>query len=195
MFVCDPKKGQPPHRGKGRKGSSVTCSQTVYLVNSGSEANELALLLARLHTGHQDVISIQNGYHGLTGNLLKLTAMSVVMCSNLCAGQSIHHAMCPDVFKGIWGGKMCRDSPVQTHRSCECDRRTCQAADKYYQQLEDMFAYSVPRGRVAGFFAESIQVGRLSWRTGRGPDVRAQTRARTRSHALCLVGGLLHTGE
>lgn len=158
--------------------------QTVYLVNSGSEANELAMLLARLHTGNQDVISIQNGYHGVTGNLQKLTAMSAVRSGNLSAGQSIHHAMCPDVFKGIWGGKKCRDSPVQTHRSCECDRRTCRAADKYYQQLEDMFAYSVPCGRVAGFFAESIQVGRLSSCTSRGPDLRVRTRC-------SLVGELL----
>ncbi|XP_001947837.2 alanine--glyoxylate aminotransferase 2, mitochondrial isoform X1 [Acyrthosiphon pisum] len=131
--------------------------KTVYLVNSGSEANELAMQLVRLHTGNQDVLSIQNCYHGVSGNLHGLTALASVKYNNMSAGNFIHHAMCPDVFKGIWGGKKCRDSPVQTQRSCECDRVRCHAADKYYEQLEDIFSYSIPRGKVAGFFAESIQ--------------------------------------
>lgn len=28
--------------------------------------------------------------------------------------------MCPDVFRGPWGGSYCRDSPVQTVRKCSC---------------------------------------------------------------------------
>lgn len=28
--------------------------------------------------------------------------------------------MCPDVFRGPWGGSYCRDSPVQTVRKCGC---------------------------------------------------------------------------
>lgn len=130
----------------------------MYLVNSGSEANELAMQLAWLHSGNQDIISIQNSYHGVSGNLQGLTALSTARFNDLPTGRFIHHAMCPDVFKGIWGGKKCRDSPVQTQRSCECDAGSCRAADKYYEQLEDMFAYSLPCGKVAGFFAESIQV-------------------------------------
>jgi 4-aminobutyrate aminotransferase-like enzyme len=35
------------------------------------------------------------------------------------AGFGIHHAMNPDPYKGIFGGKNCRDSPVQTQRNCE----------------------------------------------------------------------------
>ncbi|KAF4531767.1 hypothetical protein B566_EDAN017135 [Ephemera danica] len=50
-----------------------------------------------------------------------------------------------------------QDSPVQTTRKCNCSPNNCEAADKYYQQLEEVFKYSLPRGRVAGFFAESIQ--------------------------------------
>jgi len=111
----------------------------VYLVNSGSEANELAMQLVRLHTGNQDVLSIQNCYHGVSGNLHGLTALASAKYNNMSAGHFIHHAMCPDVFKGIWGGRKCRDSPVQTQRSCECDRVRCRAADKYYEQLEDIF--------------------------------------------------------
>lgn len=38
----------------------------VYFTNSGSESNDLALFLARLATGNYEMLSIQNGYHGLT---------------------------------------------------------------------------------------------------------------------------------
>lgn len=40
--------------------------KVVYLVNSGSEANDLALFLARLSTGNYEMLSIQNGYHGMS---------------------------------------------------------------------------------------------------------------------------------
>lgn len=40
--------------------------KVAYLVNSGSEANDLALLLARLSTGNYEMLSIQNGYHGMS---------------------------------------------------------------------------------------------------------------------------------
>ena len=36
----------------------------VYLVNSGSEANDLAIQMARLYTGNYDVLSLRNAYHG-----------------------------------------------------------------------------------------------------------------------------------
>ena len=40
---------------------------TVLLVNTGSEANELALRMARTATGHQDVLAVRGAYHGWTG--------------------------------------------------------------------------------------------------------------------------------
>lgn len=45
-----------------------------YFTNSGSEANELAILSAREHTGNTDVIAVRNGYHGGTSNTMGLTA-------------------------------------------------------------------------------------------------------------------------
>lgn len=48
----------------------------VYFVNSGSEANDLALFLARLSTGNFDVISLQNAYHGMSYGTMGLTANS-----------------------------------------------------------------------------------------------------------------------
>ena len=35
-----------------------------YFVNSGSEANDLAVMMARAYTGHDDVVGVRNGYHG-----------------------------------------------------------------------------------------------------------------------------------
>ena len=40
----------------------------VYLVNSGSEANDLAIMMARLYTGNYDIISLRNSYHGKRSN-------------------------------------------------------------------------------------------------------------------------------
>ena len=40
---------------------------TVFLVNTGSEATELALRLARTATGRSDVLAVRGAYHGWTG--------------------------------------------------------------------------------------------------------------------------------
>lgn len=40
--------------------------QVAYFVNSGSEANDLAVLMARLHTGNYDLVALRNCYHGLS---------------------------------------------------------------------------------------------------------------------------------
>lgn len=63
-----------------------------------------------------------------------------------------------DPYRGEWGGKQCRDSPIQTTRSCNCSPGQCVASGKYVDQLEEVLRYSAPKGRVGGFFAESIQV-------------------------------------
>lgn len=52
-------------------GSGLTVS---YFTNSGSEANEIAILSCREFTGNADVISLRNGYHGGTQGAMSLTA-------------------------------------------------------------------------------------------------------------------------
>ncbi len=49
--------------------------QVTYFTNTGSETNDLATMMARLHTGHFDLISLRNGYHGGTQTTMGLTAM------------------------------------------------------------------------------------------------------------------------
>ena len=43
-----------------------------YLTNSGSEANEMAVLTARLSTGQQIMVALKHGYHGGTTTPLSL---------------------------------------------------------------------------------------------------------------------------
>lgn len=38
----------------------------VYFVNSGSEANDMAIMLARLYTGNWDMVCLRNAYHGMS---------------------------------------------------------------------------------------------------------------------------------
>ncbi|KAK2722480.1 alanine--glyoxylate aminotransferase 2, mitochondrial-like [Artemia franciscana] len=129
--------------------------KVVYFVNSGSEANDLAMLMARLYTGANDIISLRNAYHGMSPWTMQLTAHSTWKYNVATGG--VHQAKNPDPYRGEWGGKRCRDSPVQTTRSCECAEGQCLASEKYVEELEEVLRYSVPKGKVAGFFAESIQ--------------------------------------
>uniref|UniRef100_A0A3P9CXA4 Alanine--glyoxylate aminotransferase 2, mitochondrial n=1 Tax=Maylandia zebra TaxID=106582 RepID=A0A3P9CXA4_9CICH len=110
--------------------------KVIYLTNSGSEANELVMLMARLHTGNFDIITF------------RLTQLTWFLPNK--------QTMCPDVFRGPWGGSYCRDSPVQSIRQCSCAQGACIANKHYIEQLEETFATSVP-SQIAAFFGEPIQ--------------------------------------
>jgi 4-aminobutyrate aminotransferase-like enzyme len=45
-----------------------------FFVNSGSEANELALRLARAHTNARDMIVLEHAYHGNTTTLIDMAS-------------------------------------------------------------------------------------------------------------------------
>ncbi|XP_040052838.2 alanine--glyoxylate aminotransferase 2, mitochondrial-like [Gasterosteus aculeatus] len=129
--------------------------KVIYLTNSGSEANDLAMLMARLHTGNFDIITFRGSYHGGTQQTMGLTSNSPYKYP-VATTSGCTHAMSPDVFRGPWGGSHCRDSPVQTIRECSCAQGHCTANDLYIGQLRETFATSVP-SRIAGLFAEPIQ--------------------------------------
>ncbi|XP_063700685.1 alanine--glyoxylate aminotransferase 2, mitochondrial [Culicoides brevitarsis] len=129
----------------------------VYFVNSGSEANDLAMSLSRMYTGNFDVISLRNAYHGGSPYTLGLTAHDTYKYPIPGVNNGIIHAMNADPYKGIWGGSNCRDCPVQTDRKCDCGPNGCQAGKNYIKELGEVFKYSLPKGRVAAMFAESIQ--------------------------------------
>jgi alanine-glyoxylate transaminase/(R)-3-amino-2-methylpropionate-pyruvate transaminase len=108
-----------------------------YFVNSGSEANDLALLMARAFTGNFDVIALRNGYHGGNMSCMGLTSHSTWKF-NVPHSFGVHHAMTPDPYRGAWG-------------------RTDPAAGKNYAaDVKSLIDYA-SSGQVAGFIAESIQ--------------------------------------
>ena len=45
----------------------------VFMVNSGSEANDLALRLARAYTGNRDVITVDHAYHGNVTSIVEVS--------------------------------------------------------------------------------------------------------------------------
>ncbi|KAM3955870.1 alanine--glyoxylate aminotransferase 2, mitochondrial-like [Aphomia sociella] len=127
--------------------------KVVYFVNSGTEANDLATLLARTYTGNDDIISLQSSYHGYSSAMLGLTG---AQCYRLpvTVPTGYHHAMLPDPYRGIWGG--CRDSISQVTGACSCPG-DCVTSDKYVHQLNELISHSIPSKGVAALFAESIQ--------------------------------------
>lgn len=49
--------------------------KVVYFVNSGTEANELAMLMARLYSGNLNMIALRNAYHGGSAGTIGLTGL------------------------------------------------------------------------------------------------------------------------
>lgn len=72
----------------------------VYFVNSGSEANELALRLARTYTARQEIISLDWGYHGNTGGLIDISPYKFARKGGNGAGTYTHIAELPDPYRG-----------------------------------------------------------------------------------------------
>ena len=73
---------------------------TVYFVNSGSEANELALRIARTISNRQHMIAVQHGYHGNTSGCIDVS--SYKFDGNGGRGRPEHTILVdmPDPFRG-----------------------------------------------------------------------------------------------
>jgi 4-aminobutyrate aminotransferase-like enzyme len=83
----------------------------VYLVCSGSEANELALRLARSHTGRDQVVVVDTAYHGNTNALIDLSPYKFNGPGGRGKPAHVHVAPTPDVFRGGFrGGEDVRDA-------------------------------------------------------------------------------------
>jgi alanine-glyoxylate transaminase/(R)-3-amino-2-methylpropionate-pyruvate transaminase len=108
-----------------------------YFVNSGSEANDLALLMARASTGNYDAIALRNGYHGGNASGMGMTAHSVWKY-NVPHSFGVHHTLAPYPFRGSFGYD------------------DTDAGKKYADDVKDIIDTATP-GKVAAFIAESIQ--------------------------------------
>jgi 4-aminobutyrate aminotransferase-like enzyme/Ser/Thr protein kinase RdoA (MazF antagonist) len=73
-----------------------------YFVNSGSEANELALRLARTHTGREDIIVLENAYHGHTSTLIDISPYKFDGPGGQGQKPWVHVAPLADDYRGIY---------------------------------------------------------------------------------------------
>ena len=108
-----------------------------YFTNSGSEANDLAILMARAFTGNYDVLALRNCYHGGSMQTMGLTSHHTWKF-NVPHSFGVHHALFPDRLRGPYG----YDDP--------------EAGPKYAADVQNLIEFGTP-GKVAAFIAESIQ--------------------------------------
>ncbi|MEP6603974.1 MAG: aminotransferase class III-fold pyridoxal phosphate-dependent enzyme [Spartobacteria bacterium] len=108
-----------------------------YFVNSGSEANDLALLMARAYTGNYDIIALRNAYHGGNASTMGLTAHRTWKF-NVPHSFGVHHAIAADPYRGRWG------------------RDDVDAGKNYADDVKEVLNFATS-GQVAAFIAESIQ--------------------------------------
>ena len=108
-----------------------------YFTNSGSEANDLAILMARAATGNFDVLALRNCYHGGGMQTMGLTSHHTWKF-NVPHSFGVHHAIFPDRLRGPYG----YDDP--------------DAGPKYAADVKNLIEFGTP-GKVAAFIAESIQ--------------------------------------
>lgn len=111
----------------------------VFLVNSGSEALELALQLTRRFTERRDVVALEGAYHGWTTEMFELCTMPADRPNwRHELAPYVHIAQCPDWFRGPYGA----------------DR------EPYVTSLFDACQRAATNGGLAGFVHEPISGSR-----------------------------------
>ena len=105
----------------------------VHFMNSGAEAIDMALLLARSYTGNNDVISLTNSYHGATFGAQSVTGISGFR-HNVALMGGIQFSPVPDQYRGIHG----------------------EGTAPYLDDLDRTIHYATS-GKIAGMFIEPVQ--------------------------------------
>ncbi|MGI8905042.1 MAG: aspartate aminotransferase family protein [Candidatus Sumerlaeaceae bacterium] len=114
------------------KGLEVT-----YFTNSGSEANDLAIQMARLYTNNHEVIALRNCYHGGSPQAMGLTS-HYTWKYPLPQGFGVHHAAAPDPYRSEYTG-----TPEEI-------------ASQSARNIEEVIKFSTP-GKIAAFICEPVQ--------------------------------------
>ncbi|ESO87161.1 hypothetical protein LOTGIDRAFT_210543 [Lottia gigantea] len=117
----------------------------VYFTNSGSEANDLALRLAKHHTKQSDMIVLEGAYHG---HVISLIDLSTYKLDDMKDGvhnkpKSVHMVACPDIYRG-------------KYRDDEHPKEDL--AKLYADDVKELIDVIHNHGdTVSGFIAESMQ--------------------------------------
>jgi 4-aminobutyrate aminotransferase-like enzyme len=108
-----------------------------FLTNSGTEANEMAIQLARMYTGNFEVVALRHGYSGRSALAQSLTGQNTWRKS-LPGGLGVVHALNPYCYRCPLG---------KTYPSCEV------ACAKDVEAV----IQTTTSGQIAAFIAEPIQ--------------------------------------
>jgi 4-aminobutyrate aminotransferase-like enzyme/Ser/Thr protein kinase RdoA (MazF antagonist) len=109
-----------------------------YFVNSASEANELALRLARAYTRQRDMIVLEAAYHGNTTSLIDISPYKHAGPGGTGAPDWVHVAPLPDDYRGPY------------------KRGDATAGAKYAATVGEIVEAAHARGRgIAAFIAET----------------------------------------
>ena len=133
-----------------------------YFVNSGSEANELALRLARAYTGARDMVVLDAAYHGNTTTLIEISPYKFNGPGGEGAPGWVHVAPIPDDYRGEYK----RADPL--------------AGEKYAAAVGALLDDARARGRrIAAFICETCPSvgGQIVPPPGYLPAVYRQVRA------------------
>ena len=140
-----------------------------FFVNSGSEANELALRLARTHTAKEDVIVLEHAYHGHTSTLIDISPYKFNGPGGSGKKPWVHVAPLADDFRGRYR------------------REDKQAGAKYARDVEEILERARAEGRgVAAYIAETLPSvgGQIVF----PPDYLAEVyRHLRRADAVCIA--------
>jgi len=111
-----------------------------FFVNSGSEANELALRLARTHTGSRDLVVLDHAYHGNTTTMIDISPYKHDGPGGSGPPAWVHKVPLPDLYRGLYRAE---------------DE---QASEKYVSHVSEVVE-RIGRGNrdnLCGFIAESL---------------------------------------
>jgi 4-aminobutyrate aminotransferase-like enzyme/Ser/Thr protein kinase RdoA (MazF antagonist) len=140
-----------------------------FFVNSGSEANELALRLARAHTRREDVIVLEHAYHGNTTTLIDISPYKFNGPGGTDRKPWVHVAPLPDDYRGA-------------HR-----REDPAAGKKYAAAVGEILDDLQTQGRrPAAFIAETLPSvgGQIVFPPGYLGDAFARVRA---AGGICIA--------
>lgn len=73
-----------------------------FVVNSGSEANELAMRIAKTYTNQRDMIVSQVGYHGNTSGCIDISSYKFDGKGGMGKPDHVHVIPIPDTYRGIY---------------------------------------------------------------------------------------------
>lgn len=109
----------------------------LHFVNSGSEANELAIRMAKAYSGERDIVASEVGYHGNTNMCVDISSYKFDGKGGKGAPEYTHIFPIPDAFRGKYRGE--------------------NTADNYALEVENQIKKIQDKGRnVAAFIIEPI---------------------------------------